>query len=151
MAHIQTSELISAPPQEVFSFMTDLQGLPGLLQDHFEVRVVNAHIPVEKGVELAFLMERMGVAVDVRIKVDQWVPGSRFSYRMIEGVFQRWQHTEKFELHGERQTLVTDIVDYDVPLGILGQLADDLWVRQDMTKALKSRLKKVKQHFSVGS
>jgi hypothetical protein len=53
----------------------------------------------------------------------------------------------KFEEHGEHSTLVTDIVDYQVPLGIFGHLADDLILKSDMNRVLSQRLGKAKEHF----
>ena len=49
----------------------------------------------------------------------------------------------KFEDHGEGYTLVTDLVDYTLPFGILGNLSDDLFVKSDMTRILRSRLERV--------
>jgi hypothetical protein len=38
----------------------------------------------------------------------------------VEGLFAAWTHTMKFDERGDRETLVTDLVDYQVPLGLLG-------------------------------
>jgi ligand-binding SRPBCC domain-containing protein len=73
--------------------------------------------------------------------------GSRLTYRQIEGIFTAWTHTMKFEEHGESETLVTDLVDYQVPLGLFGFLADDLLIKGDMRRVLAARLQKAKEHF----
>jgi hypothetical protein len=54
----------------------------------------------------------------------------------------------RFEEHGENETLVTDLVDYQIPLGLLGYLADDLLIKGDMRRLLSARLEKAKEHFS---
>jgi hypothetical protein len=46
----------------------------------------------------------------------------------------------KFEEHGPTQTLVTDIVEYEIPFGILGKLADDFFIRHDLKNILEHRL-----------
>jgi hypothetical protein len=44
-------------------------------------------------------------------------------------------------------TLITDVVDFTMPGGVLGSLADDLFVRSDIERLLKHRLIKIEERF----
>jgi ligand-binding SRPBCC domain-containing protein len=147
MAHLQVSQLIPAPPLEVFDYLTNPNNLPALIQPAIDVEVVSQDVPLKRGNEVHFMMTRFGLSQSIRFRIEDVLRGSRLSYRQSEGIFSTWNHTMKFEEHGENSTLVTDIVDYQVPLGIFGHLADDLILKSDMSRVLGQRLNKAKEHF----
>ena len=148
MAHLQISELIEAPRAEVFEYLTAPSQQSFLLQPAINVEVLTPDGDLKRGDEIHFNMTRFGLSQSIRFRIEDLLPGSRMTYRQSEGVFAAWTHTMKFEEHNETSTLVTDLVDYQMPMGILGYLADDLLIKSDMARILKQRLQKVKEHFS---
>lgn len=146
---MQISRLIPASRLEAFDFLTDPNRLPDLLTPLIEVRVVTPEVPLKRGNEVHFLMSRFGFSQSVRFRVEDVLRGSRLSYRQSEGIFAAWNHTIKFDDHGENGTLVTDIVDYQVPMGLLGHLADDLLLKGDMSRLLSHRLDRARDHFEA--
>jgi ligand-binding SRPBCC domain-containing protein len=148
MAHLQISELIEAPKSEVFEYLTAPSHQAFLLSPALTVEALTPDGPIKRGDEVHFNMTRFGLSQSIRFKIEDLLPGSRLAYRQSEGVFRAWTHTIKFEEHSENTTLVTDLVDYQVPMGILGFLADDLLLKGDMARILKQRLQKTKEHFS---
>jgi len=148
MAHLQISQLIPAPRFEAFDYLASPGNLPFLLKPAIEVQVKNDDVPLKRGAEFHFLMTRYGLSQNVRIRIEDLLRGSRLTYRQVEGLFANWTHTMKFEDHGEEATLVTDVIDYQMPFGLLGFLADDLIVKRDMTAILEARLQKAKEHFA---
>lgn len=61
-----------------------------------------------------------------------------FVDEMLRGAFKRWHHTHLFE-HRDGGTLMIDIVDYASPLGVLGDVADALFLKSYMTRLLATR------------
>ncbi len=61
-----------------------------------------------------------------------------FRDSMVSGAFKRFDHDHYFEEIGG-QTLVKDVFDYDSPLGILGQIADLMFVESHMREMLLKR------------
>lgn len=145
MAHIEVSTVISAPRPEVFDLLTDPKRLPALLSQHLEVTVETPNVPLKRGSEFQFTMTRFGLSQKIRLKVEDYLKDSRLVYRQAEGLFESWTHIVRCEDYGDRQTLVTDLVDYQVPLGLLGFIADDLYVKRDMRQILESRLERAKE------
>lgn len=149
MAHLQISQLIPAARFEVFDYVTDPHTQAFLLQPTIEVETYPFDGALKRGSEVHFTMTRLSLSQSVRLRIEDWLRGSRVTYRQVEGLFAAWTHTMKFEEHGENATLVTDLVDYQMPLGLLGYLADDLIVKRDMRSLLEARLQKVKEHFTT--
>jgi ligand-binding SRPBCC domain-containing protein len=125
---------------EVFRYFTSPEHLSDQLSGLIKVTWQNPGIELKPGSEFLFLMSRYGVEQPIRFVVDRMVTGNSFTYRQVSGVYARWIHTMKFEEHGPTQTLVTDIVEYEIPFGILGKLADDFFIRHDLKNILEHRL-----------
>lgn len=148
MARLQVSSIISCLRNDAFTLLTSPERLPFLLKDHIEVEFKGGGEQIRRGAEFEFMMTRMGFSQPVRLRVEDVLQGVRVTFRQIEGLFASWLHTIKFEDHGENQTLVTDYVDYRLPLGIIGYVLDDLVVRKDLEKVLASRLARANEHLN---
>ena len=67
-----------------------------------------------------------------------------FRDSMISGAFARFDHDHYFERSGA-ETIVKDIFDYDSPLGILGDIADFLFVESHLREMLEERNELIKR------
>ena len=62
---------------------------------------------------------------------------------MVSGAFQRFDHDHHFDV-GDRCTVMRDTFDYTSPLGILGRLADHMFLKSYMRKLLLRRNQVIK-------
>jgi ligand-binding SRPBCC domain-containing protein len=67
-----------------------------------------------------------------------------FVDEMQRGAFKRWHHTHTFEARGDG-TLMSDDADYTSPLGLLGRIADHLFLKRYMTRLLTIRNAHIKK------
>lgn len=61
-----------------------------------------------------------------------------FVDEMTKGAFKSFKHKHHFETI-DGKTIMTDVFDYQSPLGILGRLADTLFLKKYMTRLLNKR------------
>lgn len=148
MAHLQVQKVIPGSQFQVFEYLTSPAMLPEQLSPMIKVSWQNPGVELQQGAEFLFLMERYGVEQTVRYTVDKFVLGHSLTYRQVSGIFATWQHTMKFEDHGNGQTLVSDIVDYEMPFGLLGRLADDFYMHREVQKILEHRLEQAYEKLS---
>jgi len=85
-------------------------------------------------------ISRFGLSVLWGIVIEQFEPDHYFRDRQTHGPFALWVHTHKFEDHGSG-TLLTDLIEYDVPFGLVGKIADDIVVRRELHRLFKLRHK----------
>lgn len=149
MAHIQCAKIIPATKFKVFDYLTSPQNFEELVANHFEAKWQNVGVQVQPGAEFLFLMTRFGVEQPVRFVIDRMVVGNSLTYRQLSGIYARFVHTMKFEDHGLNETLVTDLVDYELPFGIFGRMADDFFARGDLKQILEARLDIAVQKFGT--
>ncbi|WP_439487178.1 SRPBCC family protein [Algoriphagus sp.] len=72
-----------------------------------------------------------------------------FADEMVSGAFRSFRHEHHF-IDSEGVTIMTDIFEYRSPMGILGLLADKLFLKKYMTKLLVERNSIVKEFAESG-
>lgn len=63
------------------------------------------------------------------------------------GPFALWHHQHHFEAINEQTTLMKDILHYQAPLGILGTIADWIFVRRQVEQIFSHRQQAIKAYF----
>ncbi len=147
MAHVQCAKVISASKFTVFDYLTSPGHLAEQLSGIIDVKWQNPGVDVKPGSEFLFTMSRFGIEQPIRFVVDRMVHGNSLTYRQVSGVYAKFTHTMKFEDHGNGETLVTDLLDYEVPFGLIGKLADDFFIKNDLLKILEARLNRTYERF----
>lgn len=148
MGHLQTSRLIPASPGDLFRHIVTLENLPQWLAPTINVELPEPTPILREQSEFEITFERFGRRVHGVFRVDEMKPRERVTYRQIEGLFKTWRHTQLLSVHDPKTTLLTDIVEFQLPYGILGALADDLFARADMERILNDRLQRIEDRFS---
>lgn len=148
MAHIQCAKVINAPRFDVWNYMTAPDKIGEQLKPEVIVKWQNPGVPLAPNSEFLFLMSRYGIEQPIRFIIDRLVLGHSLNYRQVSGLFYRYSHSMRFEDHGQGETLVTDLIEYEIPFGLLGKIADDFIIRRNLKKLMEHRLENVVQHFN---
>ena len=70
--------------------------------------------------------------------------GNYFTDEMVTGIFKSFKHEHHFkDIHGV--TVMTDIFSFVSPFGILGKLANYLFLKKYMTNFLRDRNQVIKE------
>jgi ligand-binding SRPBCC domain-containing protein len=147
MGHVQISRLIPASQGDVFRYITDLSNLSQWLDPSLEADFLKPAPVLRPRTEFELRFTRFGRSVNSKFRVDELRPRDVFSYRQVSGFFKTWVHTQILSTHDPKTTLMTDVVDFTMPYGLIGALADDLFVSRDLERMLKHRLMKVEERF----
>ncbi|OFZ12411.1 MAG: hypothetical protein A2Z20_06595 [Bdellovibrionales bacterium RBG_16_40_8] len=149
MAHLQCAKIIPGSKFKVFDYLTSPANLTEQLSGHIAVKWQNPGVELKPGSEFLFLMSRFGIEQPIRFVVDRMILGNSITYRQVSGVYARFTLTTKFEEHGQNETLVTDLLDYEIPFGIVGRIADDFFIRSDLKKIFEVRLNRTQEKFAL--
>lgn len=88
--------------------------------------------------------KHFGIYQNLTSKITEYDRPKHFVDEMVNGAFKEFKHEHHFaELNDG--TLMTDIFDYKSPFGILGKVADKLFLKKYMTELLTERNRIVKQ------
>ena len=87
--------------------------------------------------------KHFGIYQNLTSKITEFQQPNFFVDEMVDGAFRSLRHEHHFtELNGG--TLMTDYFEFKSPLGLLGKLADRLFLRKYMTVLLEKRNMTVK-------
>ena len=75
-----------------------------------------------------------------------WNPPHVFTDEQIRGPYRLWHHTHTFTAEAGGTRMV-DVVNYQLPLGILGAIAQRLAVRRDLERVFDYRQRAIASAF----
>jgi ligand-binding SRPBCC domain-containing protein len=94
--------------------------------------------------EAAIAGVHFGIRQRLTAKITEFDRPYRFVDEMVQGAFKRFRHTHRFsEANGG--TLIDETFDYTSPLGLLGRIADMLFLQGYMYRFLQRRNAYLKQ------
>jgi ligand-binding SRPBCC domain-containing protein len=87
-----------------------------------------------------------GIPLKWRTEICEVNKPHRFTDRQLKGPYRRWEHTHRFT-EQDQGVFMQDEVNYELPFGILGILANRLVVRDKIEQIFKFREATLKRLF----
>jgi ligand-binding SRPBCC domain-containing protein len=101
------------------------------------------------GDTVTFEATHFGIRQRLSSRMTEFDPPYVFADEMTRGAFQSLRHTHAFAALPDGGTLMTDTLEFTSPLGILGRIADRLFLEGYMRRFLLGRNRELK-HFAEG-
>jgi len=124
MASFQRDVSVSCPQETVFAFLLDIERLPELTEMTVAVKNTPGR-PLQVGDCFQQVVKVMGVEIDTDWEVTELVSHSRLRVEGRSKSNGQASLTETVSAEGDGCRVTLD-VDYDPPLGLLGEIADKL-------------------------
>ena len=93
---------------------------------------------ISLGESVTWEATHFGVKQRLATKIVQFDRPRHFRDSLVSGAFKRFDHDHHFESVAG-QTLMKDTFDYTSPFGILGRIADFVFLRRYMSRLLRTR------------
>ena len=101
---------------------------------------------IEAGTLIRYRLSLRGIPFGWTTQMRTWYPPYRFTDVQLSGPFALWHHTHRFE-EKDGGTLISDIVRYRVPLGLIGQVVNAIQVRRDVERIIRFRQERIGKIF----
>jgi ligand-binding SRPBCC domain-containing protein len=146
---LRRQQWVPRPLDEVFAFFCDARNLEDLTPPWLGFRILTpGPISIAAGTEIRYRLGLHGIPVMWTTGIRRWEPPFRFVDVQLCGPYRLWHHTHRFESLGGA-TLMTDVVRYRLPFGIIGRLMHVIKVRHDVERIFDYRFQRVRERFSV--
>jgi ligand-binding SRPBCC domain-containing protein len=96
------------------------------------------------GESVTWRAQHLGFVQELTSKITAYNAPLYFADEMVKGAFKRFKHEHIFKLEDD-VVLMTDRFDYESPFGILGKIANILFLEKYMTNLLITRNAMVKE------
>jgi ligand-binding SRPBCC domain-containing protein len=136
---LERVQVIERPLEEVFAFFSDAENLETITPAFLHFRITSPRpIVLAPGALLDYELRLFGVPFRWRTRIETFEPPHRFTDVQLRGPYRRWHHTHSFR-RVATGTEMTDVVEYQLPLGPLGALAHALLVRRSLRRIFDYR------------
>jgi ligand-binding SRPBCC domain-containing protein len=136
---LQSSISVPVSLQEAFAFFENPQNLARNTPPWLSLSIVSQErIQMRKGAEIDYRIRWLGLPVRWKTVVTEYEPPFFFVDEQAAGPYAYWHHRHDFK-PTEYGALVSDLVDYALPLGPLGRLAHRMAVRNQLQEIFAYR------------
>lgn len=147
---LRQEQFLALPIEEVFQFFSDAGNLQEITPAYLDFRILSPRpVEMQRGTLLDYRLRWHGFPIRWRTKILEWNPPHGFVDLQLKGPYKLWHHTHTFTAR-DGGTLMVDKVNYELPLGPLGELAHEIKVRRDVEGIFAFRREKIGQIFSRG-
>lgn len=144
MPQIQLTTKISAPISTVFDLSRSID-LHKISTQHTNEEAIAGRTSglINFGESVTWRAKHFGVYQTLTSKITAFENPNFFVDEMQSGIFKSFKHQHLFS-EEQNETVMTDIFEYQSPFGILGKLADKLFLKMYMTQLLEKRNQTIK-------
>jgi ligand-binding SRPBCC domain-containing protein len=153
---LRFEQWVPVPLPLVFRFFSDPRNLPRLMPPRLGAELVRIALVPPPGAAREGGEAGAGTEILVSVKLlpplpirTQWLAriveyerDHHFADIQVRGPFRRWEHRHEFDAElraGREGTVVRDLLEYDVGLGVLGEAAEKLFVGRQMARTFAHR------------
>src|SRR5271166_5765411 len=127
---LERSLFIPRPRTEVFAFFSDAYNLERITPAFLHFHILTPQpITMKAGTLIDYELRLYGVRFKWQTRIDEFEPTTYFTDVQSTGPYRRWHHRHEFE-EAPGGTQMRDRVEYEMPLGPLGALVRQLFVRR---------------------
>lgn len=144
---LRRAQWIPRPIDDVFAFFSDARNLEEITPPWLGFGIVTqGPIRIARGTRIRYRLRLHGIPLGWTTEIRQWRPPLRFVDVQLRGPYRLWHHTHRFEPK-DGGTLMTDIVRYRLPFGILGRAMHLAVVRREVERIFAFRFQRIQEVF----
>ena len=146
---LERRQVVQGDLETVFSFFQDPMNLEAITPPwmHFEV-LASTDERVCKGTEITYRFRWHIFPMVWKSRISEYVGNTLFADKMLKGPYRSWHHSHLFRSVPDGVE-VTDMVRYELPFGLLGQLVHTLVVRSQLEAIFDYRREAITKMFSL--
>ena len=146
MGKVLVETVIAAPVERVFDLARDVNVHVESASFSGERLVSPGKLSgiLELGDLVAFEGRHFGVRQTFIARIVQIDPPRFFADELVRGAFRSLRHEHEFHIHA-KGTLMRDVLQWTAPLGILGRIADALFLERHMRWFVETKQQHLKR------
>lgn len=143
---LRAEEHIAIDSQFAFVYFSDPRNLEKITPPWLYFRLLDSeNIPaLAENVEFHYRIRMLGIPFTWSSRIVDVHPSREFSDIQLSGPYRAWRHRHIFEPEGSG-TVIRDEVEYEIPLGPLGDLAHGLLVKNRLRNIFQYRSRAIRE------
>jgi ligand-binding SRPBCC domain-containing protein len=150
MPKIELTTTINAPIQRCFDIARDIDVHVASTKHTGEQAIAGRTSGlIELGETVTWRAKHFGIWQNLTSKITDFNSPDFFADELVEGAFKSFRH-EHYFAGDDKQTIMRDVFFFEVPFGVLGKLANSLFLKRYMTNLLVKRNLVIKEVAEKG-
>ncbi len=145
---LRSRTVLDAPTGEAFGFFSKAENLGLITPAAMKFTIRGAAPKLAAGTAIDYKLRIGPVPVRWRTRITTWEPGRVFVDRQEIGPYKLWWHEHLFSGDGDR-TIMEDRVYYAPPLGVIGRLANRLFIAPALRAIFQYRNDVIRLRFGT--
>lgn len=142
---LERSQLVRRTRRDVFGFFVDPVNLEAITPANLRFEILTPRpIAMRAGALIEYRLQLLGVGFAWLTRIEALDPDERFVDVQVKGPYRSWRHTHEFQ-DDPGGTLVRDRVEYELPLGPLGEVAHALFVEARLAHIFNHRRRRISE------
>lgn len=145
----ERSQTVPRPRPEIFAFFSDASNLGKITPPFVGFEMLSkTPLVIGEGTLIDYKLRLYGVPVRWQTRIETFERDVAFTDIQLKGPYRRWHHRHTFtDVPGG--TRMDDVVDYELPLGVLGSIAHALFVARSLEQIFDYRRKVITELFGA--
>ncbi len=141
---------LAAPLADVFAFFSAAENLAAITPPGLGFTIQTPRpIRIAEGTSIDYRIRVGGVAMRWRTTIERWSPGESFVDTQVAGPYRAWWHEHRF-VERAGKTVMEDRVLYAPPFGVLGRIANALFIGPMLRRIFGYRRQAIRARFERG-
>lgn len=140
---------MNQPLEKLWDFISNPENLKKITPDEMGFNIITENLPAEmyKGMIIAYKVSPLwGIKTTWVTEITQVEVGKYFVDEQRVGPYKIWHHQHFLE-STPKGTLMTDIISYKPPFGVLGSIANKILIKDKLEEIFEYRTKVLRQLF----
>jgi ligand-binding SRPBCC domain-containing protein len=103
--------------------------------------------PMYEGQQITYTLTVIGRPVTWVTRITHVETGTRFVDEQLRGPYAYWRHVHEFS-NAADGVAMTDTITYSPPLGLLGRLANEVFIRRELQRIFAYRRARLQEIFN---
>jgi ligand-binding SRPBCC domain-containing protein len=146
---LQRQQVVGGVLADVFRFFKAPANLESITPPWMGFRVMHSSdAEVRQGTRIAYRLRLRGIPIRWESRITEFQENVMFADEQLVGPYRHWYHRHLFrEVPGG--VAIDDVVEYQLPFGVVGRLAHALFVRRQLRQIFDYRAKVIGARFPV--
>lgn len=140
MFHYEKRSIINCSVQELFNFHMDSNNLKAITPPNMRVTLLNEEFEPKVGAVLRLKVVQNFIPIFWEVEIDTIEKDHMIVDVALKSPFKSWKHSHIFTQIDEKRSELKDVVVYEPPLGVLGQLVN-FFIQRSLEKMFAFRHK----------
>jgi ligand-binding SRPBCC domain-containing protein len=144
---LQRKQVVGGDLAEVFGFFKSPRNLEAITPPWLGFRVLETtDREVGEGTRIRYALRLHGIPLRWESRISEYVENEMFADEQLVGPYRHWYHRHLFR-SVPGGVAIEDIVDYQLPFGMLGRVAHSVIVRRQLRGIFDYRAKVMSDRF----